>query len=65
MFVMPSSAAHACARREALLEYTRLEAEITRLQTTAKKEVQIHRLVELNIEIKRLQAVCTATRAKL
>ena len=64
-FVKPASAEHAAARHEALLECARLEAEIARLRSAAEKEKQLPRKVELNLELKRLQALQAAARAKL
>ena len=37
------------ARQDALREYARLEAEISRLRTTAETETQVARQVELNL----------------
>lgn len=42
----------ASARREALAEYVRLEAEATRLRTQAGKEKQLARQIELNLALK-------------
>ena len=64
-FATPTSAAHAAARRDALQECTRLEADITRLRAAAEKEKQLPRQVEINLELKRLQAAQAAARANL
>ena len=64
-FVMPGGVDRRAARREALCECDRLEAEIDRLRTAAVKEKQIPRQVELNLEIKRLEATRAAAIAKL
>lgn len=64
-FVTPASPELAAARREALQECARLEAEIARLRSAAKKENQLPRKVGLNLELKRLQALQAAARAKL
>lgn len=50
---------------EALGEYQRLDAAIIRLRVAAVKERQIARQVELNLEVKRLEAAQAAVRAKL
>lgn len=52
-------------RREELSECTRLEAEVVRLRAAAAKEKQIARQVELNLELKRVEAAHAAARAKL
>ena len=53
------------ARREALQACERPEAEIARLRTTAAKEKQMARRVDLNLELKRVEAALTAALAKL
>lgn len=52
-FTIATSAELAAARRTALQESIRLEVEIAGLTAQAKKEKQINRRVELNLEIKR------------
>ena len=52
-------------RRQALVDFECLEAEISRLLTHAVKEKQMARLVEINLTIKRLQAELTAAREQL
>jgi hypothetical protein len=64
-FAAPVSPAHAAARRDALRECARLETEIARIRSSAAKEKQLPRQVELNLELKRLQAAQAAERAKL
>lgn len=64
-FEMPSSPEHADARREALQECARLETEIARIRSAAAKEKQLPRQVELNLELKRLEAAHVVARAKL
>lgn len=64
-FTTPTTAEHAIARRKALQEFTRLETEMGRLRSAAAKEKQFPRLLEINLEIKRLQATQVAARAKL
>ncbi|MEW6219100.1 MAG: DUF4391 domain-containing protein [Thermodesulfobacteriota bacterium] len=53
------------ARREALRDYARLEAEAARLRVVAAKEKQMARQVELNLELKRAEAAKTAALARL
>lgn len=65
VFFMPVTSEHAAARREALQECVRLEAEAARLRAAAVKEKQFPRQVELNLEIKRVQAAQEAARARL
>jgi len=52
--------AAATARREALAEHTRLTRVIAGLKAQAQRESQIPRRVELNLEIKRLEATLRA-----
>lgn len=53
------------ARREALQACEQLEADIARLRAAAAKEKQMARRVDLNLELKRVEAALTAARAKL
>lgn len=55
----------AAARRHALQECARLEAEATRLRTQAAKEKQLARQVELNLALKRVQAELATARQQL
>ena len=64
-FVVTGNAEHAAARRDALLECARLDAEIVRLRAAAAKEKQLARRVELNLELKRVEAAQAAARANL
>ena len=64
-FAVAANAEHASARRDALLECERLDAEIARLRATAAKEKQMARRVELNLELKRVEAAQAAARANL
>lgn len=64
-FIMASDAAHAAVRREALKESVRLVAVIKRLRVRAAREKQMSRCVELNLEIKRLEAALAAASAQL
>jgi hypothetical protein len=55
----------AACRHEAMSEYNRLGAAITQFRAIAAKEKQIARQVELNLEVKRLEASQAVERAKL
>jgi hypothetical protein len=65
VFTQPTSAQHAAARREALRECAGLGTQIAALRTAPAKETQIARQVEINLELKRMQAALAAARAKL
>jgi hypothetical protein len=64
-FMVAVSTAETAARRDALSEYARLEAEITRLRAKAEIETQLPRRVELNLEVKRLETEMGNSRDKL
>jgi hypothetical protein len=64
-FAVAADAEHAAVRRDALLECVRLDGEIARLRATAAKEKQMSRRVELNLELKRVEAAQAAARANL
>ena len=64
-FAMAPNAAQAEQRREALQESARLDKEIARLRANAAKEKQMSRRVDLNLELKRLEADLTAAHANL
>jgi hypothetical protein len=64
-FALVPTAERAVARRDALQEYARLDAEIARLRATAAKEKQMSRRVELNLELKRVEAAQAAARSNL
>jgi len=64
-FTIPETAEARAARREALGECQRLEAEIARLRAAAAKEKQMARQVELNLELKRLEAERAAALKRL
>ena len=64
-FAVPSNAGQAEHRREALQESARLDKEIARLRATAAKEKQMSRRVDLNLELKRLEAALAAAHANL
>ena len=64
-FELLDTAERRAARREALAECARLDAKINRLRSAAKKEKQMARLVELNMELKRVQAAYAAEKERL
>lgn len=64
-FEIPDAAERRAARREALRNCARLEAEMVRLRAAAAKEKQMPRQVELNLELKRAEAARTAALAQL
>jgi hypothetical protein len=64
-FALASNPELATARREALQECARLDGEIARLRACAARETQMARRVELNLELKRVEAAQTAARANL
>ena len=53
------------ARREALREAVRLDAEIARLRAAAARQRQVARQVEMNLELKRAEAARTAVLERL
>jgi len=64
-FNLPGSLEHAVARREALHEAARLDAEIARLRVAAAKERQVPRQVELNLALKRAEAARASALTRL
>ena len=64
-FAVAGNAEQATARRAALQECARLDAEVARLRAAAAKEKQMARQVELNLEVKRVEATQAAARTKL
>ena len=64
-FAVPNTAKQAGLRQGALQECTRLDKEIARLRATAAKEKQMARRVDLNLELKRLEAALAAAHANL
>lgn len=64
-FEIPDGADRRAARREALRECARLEADITRLHAAATKQKQMPRQVELNLALKRAEAARAAALAQL
>ncbi len=65
IFAVAANAERAVARRNAMQEFSRLDAEIIRLRATAAREKQMSRRVELNRELKRVEAAQAAARANL
>ncbi len=59
-FVPPESADRSTALREGLDAHARLQRDLAALRAQAKREKQVNRLVELNLEIKRLEAKVAA-----
>lgn len=64
-FAVAANAEQAAVRRDALQECARLDAEISRLRSAAAKEKQMARRVELNLELKRVEAAHVAARSNL
>lgn len=64
-FALPASPEAAGSRREALRQCQDLDAEITRLRAAAAREKQMPRQVELNLELKRVEAARAAALARM
>lgn len=64
-FALPQSVEKAAAMKHGLDEHVRIKRELAILKAKAHKEKQINRQVELNIEIKRLEAELSATEKAL
>ena len=64
-FAVPTNPEQAGLRRKALQECSRLAGEISRLRVTAANEKQMARRVDLNLELKRLEAAQAAAHANL
>ena len=64
-FTVAANAEHATARRDALQECARFDAEIARLRAAAAKEKRMARRVELNLELKRVEVARAACRTNL
>jgi hypothetical protein len=64
-FAVITNPEQAGLRRKALQEWARLDREISRLRATAAKEKQMARRVDLNLELKRLEAAQAAAQAIL
>lgn len=63
-FTLPGAADSAAAQREALAAHARLHRDIASLRARAEQETQMNRRVELNLQIKRLEAeLAAATKA--
>ena len=65
VYRLAANAGDAAARRDALRECARLDAEIARLRAAAAGEKQMPRRVELNMEVKRMEAALAAARTRL
>ena len=65
VFAMPTNPEQAGLRRKALQECRSLDREIAGLRASAAKEKQMARRVDLNLEIKRLEAARAAAQAYL
>lgn len=64
-FAATTTPEQAIARRVALQDYQRLEAETTRLRSLAAKEKQVARRVAMNLELQRLQRELEAASQQL
>jgi hypothetical protein len=64
-FTVPDSADRASVLRNGLDAHARLHRELATLRVQAAKEKQLNRRVELNLQIKRLEALLVATTATL
>lgn len=65
VFELPASTERSAARRAALQECARCEAESARLRAAAAKEKQLPRQVELNLKLKRLNEQLAEARERL
>ena len=64
-FLMTTSEMEAKDRAAALEEYVRLESRISELSASARKEKQIARQVDINLELRRLRTNRDTVRARL
>lgn len=64
-FRLAPSPAYAAARRDALASCALLETEVRRLRAAAAREKQMPRKVELNLELKRIEAELDAAMGEL
>lgn len=64
-YTLAASAEAAEQRRQAVAEVQRLEAEVETLRKRAAKEKQMNKRVELNLEVKRLEAALAECRKRL
>jgi hypothetical protein len=60
-FAPPATAEHAVAQRDALAARAKLQRDLATLRAQAEREKQLNRRVELNLEIRRLEAELAAT----
>lgn len=65
VFAAAASAEHAAQRRDALQECAQLDAKMARLRAAAAKAKQISHRVEINLELKRVEAAHVAACARL
>jgi hypothetical protein len=65
VYRLAANAGDAAVRRDVLRECARLDAEIARLRAAAAGEKQMPRQVELNMEIKRMEAALAVAKEKL
>jgi hypothetical protein len=65
VFALPDSPEHVSALREGLDRHRQLQRELDLLRARAAKEKQINRRVELNLELKRLEAELAAANCAL
>lgn len=63
--VLAENPAQAAARRTALREHERLIGRIAALRKQAEREAQLPRCVDMNLELKRLEAALVAVRQQL
>ena len=64
-FVQPDSDGRSQLLREGLDAHARLQRDLAALRAQAEKEKQLNRRVQLNLEIKRLEAKVAATEKTL
>jgi len=64
-FVLAPTSEVAADRRAALVEYDRIQREITSLRARAEKETQISRRVDMNLEIRRLEGELDTIQTKI
>ena len=62
---MPATQSAAAERVALLAECRRLDAEVARLRADGQRERQLSRMVEINMEIQRLQAATLAAVGRL
>jgi len=64
-FAKPDSTEHASTLREGLERHTSLQRDLNLLRARAAKEKQINRRVELNLEVKRMEAELASIKESL